>query len=47
VNPVIVLHLGALLVVTMGFTPGPPPPSGNIFRVDQQPGTPAIFKNEQ
>jgi hypothetical protein len=43
---VIVLHIGIALVVTAGFTPGPPPPPGNIFRNDQFPGQPAIFKNE-
>jgi len=43
---VIVLRLGAALVVTAGFTPGPPPPSGSIFRSDDYPQSPAIFKNE-
>jgi len=46
VIPVIVLHIGVALVVTAGFKPGPPPPSGSIFRSDVYPQTPAIFKNE-
>ncbi len=45
-NPVIVLHLGIALVVTAGFTPGPPISSGSIFRSDVYPQTPAIFKSE-
>jgi hypothetical protein len=42
--PVIVLRIGVALVATAGFVPGPVLPLGNLFRVDQQPGTPVIFK---
>jgi hypothetical protein len=44
VIPVIVLRIGPALVATMGFAPGRPVPAHDIFRVDQAPGQPAIFK---
>lgn len=41
---VIVLRIGAALVATFGFTPGAPIAAGVIFRVDQEPATPVVFK---
>jgi hypothetical protein len=45
----ILLRLGPTLVVTAGFTPGPPVPvtallPGNMFRVDEPAGGSSLFR---